>query len=152
MEGVTLREMDYLKILFDAEEHDYIDLLGPKKIAEKLKVRPPTAVEALKKLHKKGLISYTKKGIRLTKSGKLAVMRYLRRHRILEVFFVKVLGLDPEFVCTNIRGTELFVGDELIDKCCKFLGHPDKCPHGRPIPHSRSCLKKEGEDELWISV
>ena len=53
----------------------------------------------LKRLAKAGLISYesgrgTRRGVRLTEKGVVEARRVIRRHRLLELFLTRVLGLD----------------------------------------------------------
>ena len=58
-------------------------------ISESLGVTPGTATSMVKNLEKEGWISYkSRKGVKLTGSGRKLGMNILRRHRLLETFLV----------------------------------------------------------------
>lgn len=64
-------------------------------ISESLKVTPGTATSMVKNLEKEGWLTYkSRKGVKLTASGRKLGMNILRRHRLLETFLVETLGLD----------------------------------------------------------
>ena len=64
-------------------------------ISDSLKVTPGTATSMVKNLEKEGWLSYkSRKGVKLTASGRKLGMNILRRHRLLETFLVETLGLD----------------------------------------------------------
>lgn len=89
----------------------------------------------VKRLQKLGyLIHEPYRGVRLTSEGEKIAMPSLRRHRLTEVFLVKVMKYDwasaHELADTFERG----VNDEIEDRMDELTGHPTRCPHGEPIP------------------
>jgi len=74
------------------------------------------------------------RGVRLTLKGQQIAMPALRRHRLVEVFLVKVMkyGWDEahELSDTFALGVNAVV-DDRIDE---ITGRPTRCPHGEPIP------------------
>ncbi|MGB9759352.1 MAG: metal-dependent transcriptional regulator [Thermoproteota archaeon] len=132
---ITKREADYIKIVYEKsleEQHRVTSGL----IAKEVGVRTPTVIEVLWKLKKRKLISVGKAGeITLTKRGlKLAAM-LIRKHRILETYFVKELNLDLTFACKESSNVDYLLSSEVMDRLCSVLGNPCNCPHGKPIPY-----------------
>jgi len=89
----------------------------------------------VKRLNKSGyLIHEPYRGVRLTPSGEQIAMPALRRHRLTEVFLVKVMKYDWGSAHTLSDTFERGVNDELEDRMDELAGHPTRCPHGEPIP------------------
>ncbi len=61
-------------------------------------------------------------------------LHVLRRHRLIELFLVEVLGLDWSEVHEEAERLEHAMSDKLIDKVDALLGYPSVDPHGDPIP------------------
>jgi DtxR family Mn-dependent transcriptional regulator len=89
----------------------------------------------LKTLREAGLATYRPyEGVRLTEAGTSLALRMLRRHRLIELFLSKTLGLDWDEVHDDAEHLEHVVSDFLIERIDAFLGHPAYDPHGDPIP------------------
>jgi DtxR family Mn-dependent transcriptional regulator len=67
-------------------------------------------------------------------------MRILRRHRLVELLLVKVLGLDWSDVHVEAEELEHTISDRLLERIDEFLGRPTHDPHGDPIPDSAGKL------------
>lgn len=74
------------------------------------------------------------RGVRLTSSGESLAMPAIRRHRLTEVFLVKVMGYDWVSAHELADTFELGINDELEDRIYELSGRPTRCPHGEPIP------------------
>jgi DtxR family Mn-dependent transcriptional regulator len=74
------------------------------------------------------------KGVRLTAEGEKIAMPALRRHRLVEVFLVRVMGYDWAAAHELADVFERGVNDELEERIDKLTGQPTRCPHGEPIP------------------
>jgi DtxR family Mn-dependent transcriptional regulator len=61
----------------------------------------------------------------------------VRRHRILEAFLVRVLGLDWGEVHEDAEVLEHHVSDRVLGALDRMMGHPAEDPHGSPIPDAR---------------
>ena len=74
------------------------------------------------------------RGVRLTDKGAQIAMPALRRHRLVEVFLVKVMkyGWDEAHELSDTFA--LGVNDVVEDRIDEITGHPTRCPHGEPIP------------------
>jgi DtxR family Mn-dependent transcriptional regulator len=74
------------------------------------------------------------RGVRLTGKGEKIAMPALRRHRLVEVFLVKVMkyGWDEAHELSDTFA--LGVNDVVEDRIFEITGKPTRCPHGEPIP------------------
>ena len=82
-----------------------------------------------------GLLAYEPySGVRLTDSGRQLAMHVLRRHRLIELFLVEVMGMDWSEVHSEAEELEHAVSDRLIGRMDEMLGYPSVDPHGDPIP------------------
>lgn len=74
------------------------------------------------------------RGVRLTPEGEQIAMPALRRHRLVEVFLVRIMGYDWAAAHELADTFENGVNDELEERIDALTGHPTRCPHGEPIP------------------
>ena len=58
----------------------------------------------------------------------------IRRHRLIELFLVQVIGLRWDEVHDEAEQLEHVVSERLIERMDEMLGHPQVDPHGDPIP------------------
>ncbi len=72
--------------------------------------------------------------MRLTAAGTKLAATVLRRHRLVELFLVQVMGMRWDEVHDDAEHLEHVVSDRLLDRIDEMLGHPDTDPHGDPIP------------------
>ena len=131
---------NYLKTIFLAQAvapaRD--DLVPMGQIAAALGVVPGTATTMVKTLSESGLVHYEPyMGVRLTPAGEKLASLVLRRHRLIELFLVKVLGMSWAEVHDEAERLEHAVSERLIDRIDEMLGRPAVDPHGDPIPIAR---------------
>lgn len=89
----------------------------------------------VKRLNTNGyLVHEPYRGVRLTPAGEKIAMPALRRHRLTEVFLVKVMNYDWASAHELSDVFERGVNDEIEDRMDELAGHPTRCPHGEPIP------------------
>ncbi|MBV9438304.1 MAG: ATP-binding cassette domain-containing protein [Acidobacteria bacterium] len=68
----------------------------------------------------------------------------IRRHRLAERLFTQALKVQNEDeIEQQACKFEHILSPEVTDKICSFLGHPETCPHGSPIP-TGSCCENAG--------
>lgn len=120
------------------------------------------AVSRMIRRMKKGgyLVHEPYRGVRLTDPGEEIAMPALRRHRLIEVFLVRVMQYDWAKAHELSDVFELGVNHELEDRIDELTDHPTRCPHGEPIPsqdgvmpelHDRCLLELEVGTEGTIS-
>jgi DtxR family Mn-dependent transcriptional regulator len=110
-------------------------MVSPNDLLARLKVRAPTVTGMLRRLAKAGLIQYQiGRGARLTPEGLALARRVIRRHRLLELFLTRVLGLDWSEVDAEADALEHAISPRLEQAIAAHLGEPLEDPHGHPIP------------------
>ncbi len=134
---------NYLKAIYQAQtglaRHDALVPMG--QLAAALGVVPGTATTMVKALAESGLVRYEPyAGVRLTKAGEKLAALVLRRHRLVELFLVKVMGMSWTEVHDEAEALEHAVSDRLIDRIDEMLGRPEVDPHGDPIPSAEGRL------------
>ncbi len=124
---------DYLKAIHTLGGAE--DEVTPAKIAERLQVRAPSVTGMLKRLADAGWIEYEPgRGARLTAAGVAEARRVIRRHRLVELFLTRVLGLDWSEVDAEAEALEHAISPRLEQAIAAHLGEPLEDPHGHPIP------------------
>ena len=134
---------DYLKAILLAGQRGPGELVTTGRVAAAVGVAPGTATAMVKTLSDSGLLRYEPySGVRLTAAGRQLAVHVLRRHRLLELFLVQVLGMDWSEVHAEADRLEHAVSDRLIERIDEMLGHPATDPHGDPIPDSRGRVEE----------
>ena len=119
------------------------------QVASALGVTPGTATTMVKALSESGLAEYEPySGVRLTSSGEKLAGLVLRRHRLVELFLVRVMGMSWDEVHDDAEQLEHVVSDRLIERIDEMLGHPTHDPHGDPIPTAEGQLPALNHDNL----
>jgi DtxR family transcriptional regulator, Mn-dependent transcriptional regulator len=133
---------NYLKSIFLAQNAAASDDLVPMGVlANTLGVVPGTATTMVKALAESGLVHYEPyMGVRLTPAGEKLASLVLRRHRLVELFLVKVLGMSWAEVHDEAELLEHAVSERLIDRIDEMLGRPAVDPHGDPIPTAEGTM------------
>ena len=126
---------DYLKEIYLAQQRSRADRIATGTVASALGVTPGTATSMVKALADAGLVAHEPyAGVRLTPAGVRLAARVVRRHRLVEVFLVQVLGMSWSEVHVEAEILEHALSDRLVDRMDAMLGHPTVDPHGDPIP------------------
>src|SRR3954453_215618 len=132
---------DYLKAIHrlgGAEE-----TVSPVDIAARLGVRAPSVTGMLKRLAGAGWISYEPGcGARLTEQGVAEARRVIRRHRLVELFLTRVLGLDWSEVDAEAEALDHAISPRLEQALAAYLGEPLEDPHGPPIPTREGAIAR----------
>lgn len=124
---------DYLKAIYQLSHGD--EPVGTSAIADRLGVAPGSVTGMLKRLGRQELVEHERyQGARLTDRGRREAIRMIRRHRILELFLVEVLGYTWDQVHEEAERLEHAASDDLVDRMAAALGDPESDPHGHPIP------------------
>jgi DtxR family Mn-dependent transcriptional regulator len=124
---------DYLKTIHRLGGAE--GLVSPVDIAARLEVRAPSVTGMLKRLAEAGWIAYEPhRGARLTEQGIAEARRVIRRHRLVELFLTRVLGLDWSEVDAEAEALEHAISPRLEQALASYLGEPLEDPHGHPIP------------------
>jgi DtxR family Mn-dependent transcriptional regulator len=126
---------DYLKQIYQAQQTSSGALIPTGQVAAALGVAPGTATAMVKTLADSGLVEYEPySGVKLTAAGEKLATHVLRRHRLLELFLVEVMGMDWSEVHGEAELLEHAVTERLLERIDDMLGSPEVDPHGDPIP------------------
>jgi DtxR family Mn-dependent transcriptional regulator len=112
-------------------------------IAERLGVRAPSVTGMLKRLAEAGWISYEPgRGAQLSERGVAEARRVIRRHRLVELFLTRALGLDWSEVDAEAEALEHAISPRLEQALAEYLGEPVEDPHGHLIPTREGALSQ----------
>jgi DtxR family Mn-dependent transcriptional regulator len=142
---------NYLKAIHEAQHRlaGDRDLVPMGQLSSALGVVPGTATTMVKTLADSGLVVYEPySGVRLTAAGQKLAAAVLRRHRLLELFLVRVMGMSWAEVHDEAEQLEHAVSDRLIDRIDEMLGRPSVDPHGDPIPDAEGLIQAQNNYTL----
>ena len=129
---------DYLKCIYLEQQLAAEVRVPTGHIAQALSVTPGSATAMIKTLADSGMVDHEPyAGVRLTDAGKELATRVVRRHRLVELFLVEVMGVNWSEVHADAEILEHAVSERLIERIDEMLGRPASDPHGDPIPTSR---------------
>jgi DtxR family Mn-dependent transcriptional regulator len=119
------------------------------QVASAVGVAPGTATTMVKALAEAGLAEYEPySGVRLTGAGEKLAGLVLRRHRLVELFLVQVMGMSWAEVHEEAEQLEHVVSERLIERIDEMLGRPTHDPHGDPIPNPEGAIARRELDTL----
>ena len=142
---------NYLKAIYQGQSAlaDGQRLVPMGQVASALGVTPGTATTMVKALAESGLAEYEPySGVRLTASGEKLAVLVLRRHRLVELFLVNVMGMSWAEVHDEAEQLEHVVSERLIERIDEMLGRPTHDPHGDPIPTPEGAIAARHLDSL----
>lgn len=132
-EQLTKAVQDYLKAIHHLGGAE--QLVATVDIARRLQFKAPSVTGMLKRLAEAGwVIHEVGHGARLTPAGRREARRVIRRHRLVELFLHRVLGLDWSEVDIEAEALEHAISPRLEQAIARHLGEPLEDPHGHPIP------------------
>jgi DtxR family Mn-dependent transcriptional regulator len=142
---------NYLKAIYQGQMALPEDarLVPMGHVASALGVTPGTATTMIKALAESGLAEYEPySGVRLNPKGEKLASLVLRRHRLVELFLVQVMGMRWDEVHDEAEQLEHVVSERLIERIDEMLGRPTHDPHGDPIPTAEGTIPAMQLDNL----
>lgn len=149
--GTVMQEYlaEAYRLMHAQEENAYITTSA---LAERMNVTAPAVSAVIKRLKDRGLIEHEPyKGMRLTSRGEHEALLSIRRHRLAEIFMVKVMGFDWADVHDDADALGGVISDKVAERMEEMAGFPQRCPHGEPIP-TKDGVMPEIKDEPLINV
>jgi DtxR family Mn-dependent transcriptional regulator len=126
---------DYLKAIYRLTRED--GHASTNRIAAALGVAPASVTGMLKRLaaEEPPLVVYRRRhGASLAPAGERIALETIRRHRLLELFLVRVLGYGWDEVHEEAERLEHVISARMEARIARLLGEPAFDPHGHPIP------------------
>lgn len=132
--GITTDGMlDYLAAIYKLGSSG--SRITTSALSERMNVSAAAASSMLKRLEESDFIGRSNtEGITLTEQGILAAKQLIRRHRLLEVFLIKVMSYTWDQVDNEAHRLEHAISSAFEDRMDLLCGYPTHCPHGDPIP------------------
>jgi putative ABC transport system ATP-binding protein len=116
-------------------------LVEDGRVPDPVRVQVPDVVD-----NRRTLIGMAESGLivpgtvlEFTSRGKVRARDLVRRRRLAEVLFSSAIHLAAPEVEVAACRMEHIIDPEVTDSICSFLGHPRRCPHGKPIPTGNCC-------------
>ncbi len=126
---------DYLKAIYRLTRDGR--QASTTSLAAALGVAPASVTGMLKRLagEQPPLVVYrSRRGATLTPAGERIALETVRRHRLLELFLVRVLGYGWDEVHEEAERLEHAISARMEARIARLLGEPAFDPHGHPIP------------------
>jgi DtxR family transcriptional regulator, Mn-dependent transcriptional regulator len=135
--SATMRE--YLAEIYRLQEDE--PTVSTTSLADRLNVSAPAVPRMLKRLKSAGFVKHVPyQGVALTELGREEALKELRRHRILEVFLVKIMGFTWDEAHEHSDDLGQGLNDVLTQRMAEMSHFPTRCPHGEPIPDEEGNL------------
>jgi DtxR family Mn-dependent transcriptional regulator len=98
-----------------------------------------------------GLVENQEQRWMLTESGREEASKAIRRHRLGERLMADVFDAHNQEMEEHACRLEHALLDGLDESICTLLGHPQFCPHGKPIPPGECCRQMRAKVDRLIA-
>ena len=111
---------DYLEAIYNLTLKK--NIARSKDIAEMLNVTRSSVTGALRILSDKGLVNYKPYGlVTLTERGLSQATTIAKKHEIISLFFVDILGVDQSVASVAACKSEHALGSQIVDRLLAFI-------------------------------
>ena len=146
MNNIKERIDEALELIWNLHEDGNQDLTHFRRSSE------DDDVESLiLSLKAENLITISGDIVNFTEKGRVQARGLIRRLRLAERLLTDVFEMRGDIVITDACKMEHILSEELTDSVCTFLGHPQTCPHGYPIPRGECCKKYKVDVEPVVT-
>ena len=134
---MTEAAQDYIKAIY-ALTHEG-GTAGTKELSKHLRTSQAAVSKMLRLLGERGWVEHTPYyGATLTHAGNEVALEIVRHQRLIERWLMEHLGFEEQEVHEQAERLEHHISEEFEDRIAEMMGHPETCPHGKPIPPKRS--------------
>lgn len=139
-EQLSSSHQNYVKTVWKLHEWSG-ESVSASELADALKLRRSTVSDAIKRLTEQGYFLHSPYGgIVLTELGQRVALEMVRRHRLIEMFLLEVMGYTWQQVHDEAEQLEHAVSDFMVGRMDELLGYPRRDPHGDPIPDAEGVI------------
>jgi DtxR family Mn-dependent transcriptional regulator len=138
--NITETAQELLEQLWVAEEESKQPGLPANEV-------PPAAEELIRQ----GLATREATYLVLTPSGHPQARAAVRRHRLAERLLADVVASSDAQLDIQACRLEHALFQGVDESICTLLGHPQFCPHGKPIPPGECCRQRRKAVERLIA-
>ena len=122
---------DYLEAIVMLSEGGKV--VKVTEISNALGVKKPSVTSALTRLSELGLVTHERYGsVELTHEGERIAQDVYWRHKILRLFLVDILNVDPVVAEGDACRMEHVLSRASLSRLAKFIEFLLNCPQGRP--------------------
>lgn len=134
--AVSAAQQEYLAEAYRLYHyHPESEYITTSALADRMHVSAPAVAAIVKKLQETGFVEHEPyRGMKLTDKGKYEALMNIRRHRLSEIFLVKVMGFGWHEVHDEADAIGGVISNAIADRMEVMAGYPKRCPHGEPIP------------------
>jgi DtxR family Mn-dependent transcriptional regulator len=123
--------------------------ISTSALAERVGVSSAAVANVVKRLTDAGFVEHEPyRGMKLTRKGEFEALMNIRRHRLAEVFLVKVMGFGWHEVHDEADALGAVITDRIATRMEEMAGHPKRCPHGEPIPSADGAMPEVIDEPL----
>lgn len=145
-------EEDYLKNIYELTVEQGRAQIKSNELAESLGLTDQSTNDKIKRLMAKDYVVFKRyQGISLTPKGRQEAVRLIRAHRVWEVFLHQHLGFEWTELHDVAEELEHASHVKLIERLYDYLGKPQFCQHGNPIPNHEGVVDEVVTSSLLTS-
>lgn len=128
--SITKRERDCLVSIRTSRNEGFPMKLH--EIAEHMGIKPPTALNVVRRLKDKGFVDAKEGMIQLTEAGENEARMILMVHRTMESLLYQS-GVPAESACEEAGEIDFIIPALDAEKILRRIDSPSACPHGKAI-------------------
>ena len=145
---------DYLEAIYELTSRS--KAVRCSSIADRLNVKRPSVTNALRTLAERGLVVYLPYvPITLTELGEQEAKKVIRKHKAMEIFLERILGVDEKESKESACKLEHAMSDEVTTRLVEFVEFIDSCPRVGASLFRRSeyhCREKNNDQYCAMCV